>query len=94
MCFPAGSYEKLTIGSEGERPSQHPLAKLDVQFVQCYEMSGLRRYSWAPLQMLFQCPQRPPSLASFWDFCFLQIYENYTGWGNILLVWCSPRAAY
>lgn len=41
MCFPADSCEKLTIGLEGKRPLQFTLPELDVQFVQCQEMSGL-----------------------------------------------------
>lgn len=41
MCFPADSCEKLTIGSEGKRPLRFTLPELDVQFVQCQEMSGL-----------------------------------------------------
>lgn len=50
MCFPADSCEKLTIGLEGKRPLQFTLPELDVQFVQCQEMSGLAvRGSKTPL---------------------------------------------
>lgn len=79
MCSPAGSCEKLTIGLEGKRPLQFTLPELDVQFVQCQEMSGLAVRGWKT--PLLPGRVRPPLLlddtGALFKFCrFMEVEGN------------------